>query len=185
MHASILQLLSCDYEAVRKRRRQLDTGPSPNNFHLISSLLPTNLTLDSNEDDEDSDTEEILREATLLLLRILYAQSQSQLESMDQELELLRHAPPPSAQSQQGPKDRDDSWKLDIPLGGGPDGKGPLLDSEGKVSLRLPIILTGYQAYASDYSLCDPSRSYPRVCQNVLAYRDRCLVLDIDFRPCR
>lgn len=82
--------------------------------------------------------DEILRETTLLLLRLTYALSQGQLESIDQELALLRSAPPPPPPNQSptddrrgGIKDEDDMWRLDAPVVSA--GSGPLLDPAGKV----------------------------------------------------
>lgn len=112
---------------------------------MISSLLPLKSprSTDDDDDDVDSETEDILREATLLLLRLKYAQTQSQLENLEQELELLAKAPPsPPHPSYQETDDRrtqirdndNDMWKLDAPrLSLGADGKGPLLDPSGKV----------------------------------------------------
>ncbi|KAF9469306.1 TAP42-like protein [Collybia nuda] len=135
-------------EAVRKRRGQLplNSADSPSDFDLISSLLPSpspKRTPNDDDDEElDSETEDILREATLLLLRLLYAHAHSQLESTVQELELLRNAPPPAVRMSAPEDDRrgknrkaeSDMWKLDVPSrsNSGPDGKGPLLDSAGK-----------------------------------------------------
>ncbi|KAF5380918.1 hypothetical protein D9615_004167 [Tricholomella constricta] len=132
-------------EAIRKRRRQVPlSDDAPTDFDLIASLLPSKLSSKSTDDDDepDSDTDNILREATLLLLRLFHAQSHSTLESMDQELELLLNAPPsPPRNSYPGTDDRrgkgretdSDMWKLDAPRSSlGPDGKGPLLDPSGK-----------------------------------------------------
>lgn len=92
------------------------------------------------DEEADSETEEILRETTLLLLRLLYAHASSQLESIEQELDLLRNAPPSPIMGPddddkrlQKRKEEENEWKLDIPTPGGPDGKGPLLDPSGKV----------------------------------------------------
>lgn len=126
---------------------------------MISSLLPTTSSLttkfdeaSSSIDDLGSETDEILRTTIILLLRMLYAQTHSHLESMDQELELLRLAPlSPTSFPGSGAGQREDSrlgkgkgraeqeqmWKVDLsaPGGlGGPDGKGPLLDQRGRVS---------------------------------------------------
>ncbi len=126
---------------MRKRTNQNAVEPS-SNLELIASVLPdpSQKSADAAAD-EDADTEEVLREALILLLRYIYAEARSQLESTNQELELLRHAPP--APPQRVPSDdprearrhtEDDMWKLDAPTNrGGPDGKGPLLDPQGKV----------------------------------------------------
>ncbi len=88
----------------------------------------------------DSETEDILRGTVLLLLRLLYVHASTQSQSMEQELELLRNAPPSPKIAPEGIDERDkkrkvedDEWRLDIPIPGGPDGKGPLLDPTGKV----------------------------------------------------
>ncbi|KAI0362517.1 serine/threonine protein phosphatase PP2A-associated protein [Trametes cingulata] len=139
-------------EAVRKRTNQSATEPT-SNVELIASVLPdpSHKSADSAEE-HDSDTEEILREAILLLLRFIYAEAQTQLEKTNEELELLLNAPP--LPPQQTPSDdprvakkraEDDMWRLDAPLNkGGPDGKGPLLDPQGK-PLR-PFVLLGSNA---------------------------------------
>lgn len=72
---------------------------------------------------------------------------------MDQELELLRNMPrmpPPSERAaerdprrKEKQKEQEDMWKLDnhLPVGG-PDGKGPLMDANGKVcDLEFTILL--------------------------------------------
>lgn len=126
---------------MRKRRRQQPISDSgTNDFDLISSLLPLpSLSTRADEDEEeDLETDDILREATLLLLRLTYAQAHGQLESMDQELELLYSAPlPPQGQApseEDGTKKRkegDDMWKLDAPQR--TSGGEALLDPSGKV----------------------------------------------------
>lgn len=77
----------------------------------------------------------------LLVLRLFYARAMTQLQAMEQELELLRNAPPSPmlGPESEDPRDKhrnaeESDWKLDIPLAGGPDGKGPLMDAQGKVS---------------------------------------------------
>lgn len=129
-------------QAVRKRRNLTSAEEPASEFELIASLLPSDSSIKSTDDDEeDPETEDILREATLLLFRLTYTQAQSQLESLEQEAELLRSMPPPPPSSQDPRrsngkgKEQDEMWKLDAPLPrGGPDGKGPLLDQSGKVS---------------------------------------------------
>ncbi|KAI0636606.1 serine/threonine protein phosphatase PP2A-associated protein [Trametes polyzona] len=139
-------------EVARKRTNQGATEPN-SNLELIASILPdpSKTTSDSNEE-PDADTEEVLREAIILLLRYIYAEAQTQLERTNEELELLRHAPPEPPQRPPVNDPRvakrqaeDDMWKLDAPLNkGGPDGKGPLLDPQGK-PLR-PFVLLGSNA---------------------------------------
>ncbi|KAI0707756.1 serine/threonine protein phosphatase PP2A-associated protein [Earliella scabrosa] len=110
-------------EAVRKRTRQNTVEPSTN-LELIASVLP-----DPSSKSADP-------------------KAHTQLESTNQELDLLRNAPP--TPSQPAPSDdprmakkraEDDMWRLDAPVNrGGPDGKGPLLDPQGK-PLRPFMIL--------------------------------------------
>ncbi|KAG6880262.1 hypothetical protein C0992_001831 [Termitomyces sp. T32_za158] len=144
--------LKARIESLRKRRRKtplLDDVAT--DFDLIASLLPSeSMRSGDEEDDIDSETEDILRQATLLLLRLKYAQTQSQLENLEQELELLAQAPPsPPRPSYQEADDRrtkirkndNDMWKLDAPQSSlGADGKGPLLDSSGKVLRPFTIL---------------------------------------------
>ena len=133
-------------QKIRKERGQTPTSEDTD-FDLISSLLPSPSPT-KNEEELDSDVDQILRETILLLLRLLYAQSNTQLQSMKQELELLRNAPPspidPPPRDIEDPRDKqkkedEEMWKLDIPVPGGPDGKGPLLDPTGKVSNYIPM----------------------------------------------
>ncbi|KAG1728640.1 TAP42-like protein [Suillus paluster] len=136
-------------EAVRKRRKQAPMGDLPQtDFDLIRSLLPSTVAPQvSDEDEDDSETDEILREAVLLLLRLNYAQAYSQLESMNQELELLRSAPPPPSleppvdDRKDKLKEQDDMWKLDTRSRIGES--GPLLDSSGKPLRPFTILPAG------------------------------------------
>ena len=122
---------------MRKQRRQAPTDDSTNDLDLILSLLSSPVqTSDDNEEDDD----ENLREASLLLLRLTYAQACSQLQTMDQEMQLLRSMPP-IALSQEAADDRkqrkdetDKMWKLDTPTTILQGGQGPLLDPQGRVS---------------------------------------------------
>ena len=119
-------------------------------MELIASILPKTVRQEegSAEEDLDGDTEEVLREALILLLRLIYAEAQAQLVSTKQELELLRNAPPepPTSAPTNDPRverrrAEDGMWKLDAPLNrGGPDGKGPLLDPQGKVSIIRVVL---------------------------------------------
>lgn len=61
---------------------------------------------------------------------------------MKQELELLQNAPPspihPPSKNIEDPREKqrqedENLWRLDIPVSGGPDDKGPLMDPTGKV----------------------------------------------------
>jgi len=94
---------------------------------------------DSDDEDLDSEVEEVLRDATLLLIRLFYAQTRSHLDSMSQELEILMSAPPspphdrPREPENSRTKDPDsDMWKIEVPRANAGSG-GPLLDLSGKV----------------------------------------------------
>lgn len=136
-------------QKIRKERGQtLTSEDTSTDFDLISSLLPSPSSTENEGEELDSEVDQILRETILLLLRLLYAQSNAQLQSMKQELELLRNAPPSPIHSPprdiEDPRDKqrkedEEMWKLDIPVPGGPDGKGPLLDPTGKVSNYIPM----------------------------------------------
>ncbi|KAF8623527.1 hypothetical protein AX15_006303 [Amanita polypyramis BW_CC] len=130
-------------ETIRKRRGLRPTdADGGNDFDLISMLLPSGDRSRSSEEEEDldSETEDALREATLVLLRLLYAQAQNHLENMEQERELLRNAPqaerkPEEDVHREGRRVSDENmWKLDAvqPIDRGLDGKGAFLDSGGK-----------------------------------------------------
>jgi hypothetical protein len=141
-------------ETIRKRRgiRPVEADGS-NDFNLICMLLPSEEPTQSSDDEEelDSETDDAVREATLLLLRIMYAQAQNRMENTEQERELLKNAPPPSppgisleVDTRRGERGgaEEDLWRLDAPslIDRGPDGKGPLLD-EGSKPLRPFTIL--------------------------------------------
>ncbi|RDB21463.1 Uncharacterized protein C63.05 [Hypsizygus marmoreus] len=146
-------------QTVRKRRGQvpLNSDDPPSDFELISSLLPSpslSRTATADEDEEpDAEVEDILREATLLILRLSYAQAHSQMESMNQELELLLSVPPSPPRARPPPEDErrarqregeSDMWRLDTPSGNfGADAKGPLLDPSGKPLRPFTILPAG------------------------------------------
>lgn len=117
----------------RHRRQQTSEERSFSDFEFVASLL-----LPSDDDTEDLETEDVLREATLLLLRLFYAEACSQVEGVDQEMQLLRNAPsappllrPPADERRDKTKDQEDAWKIDTV----PEfpNRVPLLDPHGKV----------------------------------------------------
>ncbi|TFK54616.1 TAP42-like protein [Heliocybe sulcata] len=135
-------------EALQKRRRQWPTDDRyPNDFTSIMSLLSTPSDA-SNIDDED-DLDDALRETTLLLLRLTYAQARTQAENMNQELDLLRGAISHDVSSgderrEERTEREGDTWRLDSVPRGGPDGRGPLMDASGR-PLR-PFTILGSNA---------------------------------------
>ena len=99
---------------------------------LIASLLP----LSSNRDDSNVD-EDVIREAFLLSLRLQWTQTSNDLESIEQELELLRNAPREDPRRASNPQnDSDATWRLDMPQRGLANLSGPILDPSGRVSSR-------------------------------------------------
>ncbi|KAG8948878.1 hypothetical protein FRC04_009216 [Tulasnella sp. 424] len=139
-----------------KALRQRKGGPAgdfPDDFDLVASLLPGPTRSGDDDDDDDLD-DEMVREMTLLLLRLIWTQAISNLTMIDQEVEMLRHAlrnppppRPPQTERSSGAAADTASWRLDrLPgVGSGPDGKGPLLDAQGK-PLRTFTIVSGQQA---------------------------------------
>jgi immunoglobulin-binding protein 1 len=133
-----LMRVSPPYQAIAKRQRVLlpPSDASPTDFDLIAALLPQSAPGDGTLNGEEvlDDTEDERRTATLLLLRLAYAQAHAQLSSIAEEFELLRTAPPPppdqpgtSGPARSSPEADRALWSLDAPRG------GPLLDSTGKV----------------------------------------------------
>ena len=125
----------------RKHRGQPLLDSPLSDIGLISFLLPAPSQakkLAASDDELDSETEEILRDATLLLIRLFYAQTHMHLDSMNQELELLVNAPPSPPYDPHKPentrtKDPDsDMWKIEVPRAS-VGSSGPLLDASGKV----------------------------------------------------
>ena len=106
-------------------------------------LLPSGAGLRPSEDEEDLDSEieDALREAILVLLRLLYTQAHSRMDNMEQELDLLRNAPTPDRRPEEDVRREqrrtadEDMWRVDAQRGF--DGKGSLLDSSGKVRFTL------------------------------------------------
>jgi hypothetical protein len=158
-------------------------------FDLISSLFPKKP--ETEDDEEDSESEDVLRETILLLLRLCYAQAQSQLLSLAQELELLQNAPrmppPPPSRPEEDRRGKEraaenDMWKLDAPRSG-PDGKGPLLDPDGKVLFFLVSFLA-LCSKCRTYSLYGRLQFYLPGHPTAHAWLRRYSALDTVCRPC-
>ncbi len=108
-----------------------------NNYDLVASLIPT-----SASDDEDSDMETASRQTIVHLLRLQWAHCTGHLNSIDQELELLRTAPPPE-DNLEGPsksQQSDNTWRVDRPNQSLLGRQGPLLDKGGKVSFVFKTV---------------------------------------------
>ena len=115
---------------------------SVSDYDLTASLLLVSLIPTESEKELDSETDEILRDTTLMLLRLFYARAASQLQNVEQEQELLQNVPPSNPTRSSGGsedsrdktrREKDNAWKLDLPLERGLDGKGSMLDASGKV----------------------------------------------------
>ena len=124
---------------------------SPTDFDLIAALLPSAPAFTTVSDEEGDEDER--RTATLLLLRLAYAQAHAQLASIIQELELLRSAPPAPPLHQPGTSGRARSscdadralWTLDAPRSISTAQRGgPLLDSAGKVRGQRCALLLAF-----------------------------------------
>ena len=102
-------------------------------------------TVNQDEDDDPDLDDETTRELSILLLRLLFTQAHTSLLTLSQELQLLRSLPsdPTPASDLASAPPRDDTWRLDQPRGG-PDGRGPLMDPQGK-PLRPFTILPSRQ----------------------------------------
>jgi len=110
-------------------------------FDHIVPLLPRTGTGD---EDEGSELDEHIRELSIHLLRFFWIQTWGQLESLEQEVELLRNAPPSPKSRPPATTGQDaDAWRLDTPPPPSMfDGRGPLVDQSGK-PLRPFTILPG------------------------------------------
>jgi immunoglobulin-binding protein 1 len=120
-------------QAQQRRRGIANESNGTKDYDLILGLIPQKEA--KGEDEED------LRELFASVLRLFYAKAQQHLINAIREVELLTSAPPRSAQGSRPSTSSDETWKLDTPLPlGGPDGKGPLLDQQGKVRKEGMII---------------------------------------------
>ncbi len=134
-------------------------------------LLPSGAGSRPSEDEEELDfeVEDALREAILVLLRLLYTQAQTRMDNVEQEFDLLRNAPatdrtPVEDVPREQRRTADDNmWKVEPlqPIDHGVDGKGPLIDSSGKVRFA-PCTFNDVSPY--DHSLFGPLRFFhPRL----------------------
>jgi len=112
--------------------------------------------------DDSLDEEDLMRETTLLVMRLLWVEGFSKLSNIDEELTLLRSVPlePPQASSQS--RDHpDESWKLDLPQSShGSAGFGPMLNSSGK-PLRPFTILPSTSRAALQAQVFRPDHRLP------------------------
>ena len=173
------------------QRHRVPLPPSDSSrtdFELIAALLLRAPAPSASDNDDEDDDEDGRRAATILLLRLTYAQAHAQLSSIAQELELLRSAPPPS---QPGTSDHADPssseeqtlWRLDAPA----RGSGPLLDSTGKVAHDLLRFSCEYlMLIRRCYSRCSHSRYCPLVqAATAQGSESRCSKRTTASRPCQ
>ena len=143
-------------QAQQKRRGIAIDSNGTKDYGLILGLLP--------QIEAEGEDEENLRELFAFVLRLFYTEAQKHLSNIVREVELLNSAPPrpPMQYSSQGPRpstSADETWKLDTPLQlGGPDGKGPLLDQQGKVGKK-----SSSSRASHDYLTAPSSLHYPPV----------------------
>ncbi|EJD53163.1 hypothetical protein AURDEDRAFT_81407 [Auricularia subglabra TFB-10046 SS5] len=121
-------------DALRASRGQ-PTAEGSTEFDDILALLPSSSAEPSDADDDGA------RKVTILCLRFMWGKAQAQLESMKQELELLRSMPPPPPTGSQKPEEEDSTWRLDTTAA--PGTRGPLLDSKGKPLRPFTILPAG------------------------------------------
>ncbi|KAF8343969.1 TAP42-like protein [Cantharellus anzutake] len=133
----------------------------------IKSKIELSHSADTPQDDEAGNYEEPyeedgVRETTLLLIRLFYGQAHTQLEQLEMEAQLLKSAPSDEelgGEDEEGEgsgeddrrrkrnEEEDETWKLDPPVArGGPDGRGPLLDAQGKPLRPFTIVSSSSQA---------------------------------------
>ncbi|KAH7322264.1 serine/threonine protein phosphatase PP2A-associated protein [Rhizoctonia solani] len=125
-------------QTLRSQTLATNIEESSNNYDSIRMLISTGGShagsVNADDDDLDMD-DETRRELSLVLLRLLYAQAHTSLQQIEDEVQILRSMPPqpPSGSSQSElNKPGDDTWRLDMTPRGGLDGKGPLMDPQGR-----------------------------------------------------
>jgi len=126
------------FQEIRKRQGQKPAPYESTDFDHIASLLPRT---GAGDEDDESEWDEHVRELSIHLLKLFWIQAWSQLDSLDQEIELLCNAPPSPENRPHTIAERDaDAWRLDAPPPTNMiDDRGPLLDQSGKVASRLRI----------------------------------------------
>ncbi|CAE6357709.1 unnamed protein product [Rhizoctonia solani] len=136
-------------QALRSQTLATNVEEPANNYDSIRMLVSGGAShagsVNADDDDLDMD-DETRRELTIVLLRLLYAQAQSSLQQIVDEVQILRNMPPPSSShSQPEPnKPSDDTWRLDITPRGGPDGRGPIMDSQGRPLRPFTILPSNF-----------------------------------------
>lgn len=142
-------------QAQQKRRGIAIESNGTRDYSLILGLLPQK---EAKGEDEDN-----LRELFISVLRLFYTEAQRHLGNAVREVDLLRSVSPRppthyTSQASRPSTSADETWKLDtlLPLGG-PDGKGPLLDQQGKVRIDRSSIRAPHDCLAASSLLHHPS----------------------------
>lgn len=151
-----------------------------NTYELVNSLLPGSKANDEDEDEDD----DVVRDSIILLLRLEWAQTSAQLNSIEQELELLLNAPPEEPRNPSNiHSESEDMWRLDAPPRGSLlSQKGPLIDSSGKASVLNSSSCIGIlTTLRSPY---DRLLSFPPAPEIAHDSRARCLGQIIDYQLC-
>ncbi|KAI0306302.1 TAP42-like protein [Multifurca ochricompacta] len=146
------------YQAEKEIRSRIErhrvplpsSDTSPTDFDLIAALLPPDASTSSMTLTDEQDNEDELRTATLLLLRLAYAQAHAQLTSITQEFELLHTAPPQPPETIDPTRSSSETeralWTLDAPRAAAARRGGPLLDSAGKPLQPFTLLPSGASA---------------------------------------
>lgn len=168
-----------------RAKRSLPEIDYTNTFDLVDSIVTVGKpshSQHSEDDDVDDELERFIRKCTLLLIRLQWAQAATQMDSIDQELELLYMAPEEDRRfGARVPEDEDRTWRLDFvnrPI----NASGPLLDSSGRVSICLSRMR--HQLTPPMRSPFVPSRSCLRLPRlNAIAFRRKYSALITDCQP--
>ena len=145
-------------------------------YDLVNSILSlySSSSKPSEDDDIDDEVEQFIRKLTLLLVRLHWAQAATQMDSINQEFELLYLAPEEDKRFGASiPVEEDKTWRLDFvhrPV----DPDGPLLDASGKVCTYVTpkfmhVLFPTPTAPSSiyDFTILRPSRPGQNICRGV------------------
>lgn len=144
----LLDAFRTEYRAkAHKKNPALPVPPAISDVFYDLLIVPGDTDEDEDEDEESAPSgtyearpPKTLRDYLLMLLVLHAVRTANTMSSAQQELELLKNAPPPSEAPV--PRSDDDTWRLDSRWFSGRNG-GPLLGEGGK-PLR-PFVITGSQ----------------------------------------
>jgi hypothetical protein len=198
------------FQAIRDYRDPASASKSlDNDLSLVASLIADRSGGESIYNNPSSanvkavrDDEELLRQMTLLAIRLCWMKAHGAISLLEAERDLLKKAPPDEGEGEelarekdekerqrqrQLQRDKDMSWRLDpTRRGGGPDGRGPLLDPRGRVRLWYGRFCISTELTSPGvHSPSDLSRSrLPRL-RIECAYSRRCIRLITVSPRCR